>query len=636
MSSDEIFYDSLSEISNDSTNVDILDFSQIELLPHQKQVIRYIVSKCRKQHGLLINHFQGTGKTITGVFFLKNYETRKKIILAPSALKSMWQKACKDQGLTNNIFFVTYEYLDEITQDEDNDNDNEKIKKIQDLFNNSILVCDESHNILQKLDYLHQDSSVVLNNIAGINNPKNRRQMIEDNKFIKTAQQKLKDFLEIFNKTKKCIFLTGTPVTDNITSIRWFINLSAGKTVVPYNSNEFSKKYLLKSVYSSISEKLTPLLNVFNLQDIDVRYISDYKENITQTINNTMISFTGNIIIDQFIKNLITSSVVTTVDTLYNKFSYEKLDIKDIDWGKYVSFYKYSNLEYYPTMNIIKKPVNYTEEQYSIINRINGKLTSNEMVLLNFYETLFDAQLFKTDNINIYDNRFRIIGNLYTNEYPLKFIEIVKDYFLHNTSTLVYSNFYESGILIFSKYLTKLNIHHDIFHPELTSIEKEQILQDFKEQKIKLLLLHPSYFEGFSIQGVRRFHILEPVTKFYIKEQLYTRVCRFKSHEHLPIEQRNVEIIQWYCSLKNLINKIHEAKIQISNKTLDLSILDFNGSIDDFYINSINSIESKLNGLSHVLKSISIDNNDIFNNLDDTCCIYGDTCDENLKSCVEI
>jgi hypothetical protein len=104
-----------------------------------------------------------------------------------------------------------------------------------------------------------------------------------------------------------------------------------------------------------------------------------------------------------------------------------------------------------------------------------------------------------------------------------------------------------------------------------------------------LLLLHPSYFEGFSINGVRRFHILEPVTKFHIKEQLYTRVVRFKSHDHLPINERNVEIIQWYCSLKNLINKIHEAKIQISNKTLDLSILEFNGSNDDLYINSIDT-----------------------------------------------
>lgn len=31
-------------------------YQDIELLPHQKKIIKYMVSKCRKQHGMLVNH----------------------------------------------------------------------------------------------------------------------------------------------------------------------------------------------------------------------------------------------------------------------------------------------------------------------------------------------------------------------------------------------------------------------------------------------------------------------------------------------------------------------------------------------------------------------------------------------------
>lgn len=125
---------------------------------------------------------------------------------------------------------------------------------------------------------------------------------------------------------------------------------------------------------------------------------------------------------------------------------------------------------------------------------------------------------------------------------------------------------------------------------------------------------------------------MDPIKEYHVKEQLYTRVVRYKSHSHLDIADRNVEIIQWYCSLKNLETKIAKANIMIRDKQLDTSILKWVDSVEESIINSSQNIETKLNSISHVFRELNKDSDNKLENLNDTCCIYGDVCN-NLPKC---
>jgi len=632
--------DSDIELSED-VFLDVEDFGGVELLPHQKKVIKYLVSKCKKQKGLLVNHYQGTGKTLTGIFFMKNYKRYKKVVMAPEALKSMWQTACKDNDISNDVSFVSYEYLERI-QDYDHEEFEKEMVRLNAIIDNSILVSDESHNLLDIFKFCQSQGSESIVDLSTVKErPKYMTMWKDDNDAIASYRNKLKNYLQLFGRCKKVIFLTGTPVKDYVADVRWFINLSAGDIVVPYIKEDFTEKYLVKNkIFETLGKIVKPLMQIFDVnivpEYLQEEGIDKYRSNLTMLIDKVLEDkLTGNSIIDQTIKKLIGNTLMKNIKLYLQKFTVDRLDPPTIDWGKYVSFYKYENLDYYPSMTIKNKPVTYTEYQYEVWRRGNiNKLTYSESVALRFIDNLENAKLFKCDSSeDINHKQGRIIGNMGRN--PMKFIQIAEAYKANMASTLVYSNYYESGILLFSEFLREQGIEHTIFHTGLSTEEKERMLDDFKDQKINLLLLHPSFFEGFSIKGVRKFHILEPVDSYYMKDQLYTRVVRFKSHDHLPKEQRNVEITQWYCTFSNLIGQAKKIKLQIQNLDIDLEKLNFDGSPDDNMMEQVNLHEGMLNDLSRVLQKVSVDNNEVLQNLNDECCIYGDECD-GLPKCEDL
>jgi superfamily II DNA or RNA helicase len=631
---DNVFFDS--EETHDE------DYNGIELLPHQKHVIQYIVSKCRKQKGLLVSHLMGTGKTITGIFFLKNFKKYKKVIIAPAALKSMWKKACMDNNISQGVQFITYEYLESL-QEEDIKIFTEKMEMLQNITKDSVVISDESHNLLEVFDFCQKMGSQSLTIINRMMSPQARLEAQRDNEDVIMYKNRLAHYLKVFEGCKKILFLTGTPVLDTLEDIRWYINLAAGSTVVPYNMQDFTDRYLVQNHFYKTLEKIVkPIMQIFNIdgEAFERKFsVEDFKSNITTLIDKVLLGrLTGNVIIDQTIKTVLTNTILKNIRLFKERFTINKFDVNKVDWGKYISYYRYENLDYYPTMNISTSAVTYTDYQYDVWYRAqNHRLSYEECVDLMFNSDVEDAKLFKPYYTYMNTERGRIFGNLGAN--PEKFVGIKNDYLKHNLSTLVYSNFYESGILLLSKYLKGENIEHTVFHPDLSSEEKENILKDFKEQKIKLVLLHPAYFEGFSIQGVRRFHVLEPVRAQHYKEQLYTRVVRFKSHDHLPKEERNVEIIQWYCTFQSVIDKARKIKLQIQNLDIDLEQLNFDGSPDDTLMEEGYGNESILNNLASTLRQISIENNEKLpqNVNDEKCCIYGTICpNETLPKCEDL
>ena len=65
---------------------------------------------------------------------------------------------------------------------------------------------------------------------------------------------------------------------------------------------------------------------------------------------------------------------------------------------------------------------------------------------------------------------------------------------------------------------------------------------------IKIIIGSPVISEGITLKNVRQVHILEPAWNMSRINQIIGRAVRHKSHELLPLEERNVEIYK-YCSI---------------------------------------------------------------------------------------
>jgi hypothetical protein len=122
---------------------------------------------------------------------------------------------------------------------------------------------------------------------------------------------------------------------------------------------------------------------------------------------------------------------------------------------------------------------------------------------------------------------------------------------VHNKRVVVYSSFFERGIQLFSKFLTSKNLQHVMLTPKSTDVE--EVLKDFEQGNMPIILLHPDYTHGLSIRGARQLHVLEPLLSFAQQQQLVARVSRFQSHDMLPMQQRNVAVFFWYASMQGVM-----------------------------------------------------------------------------------
>lgn len=126
-----------------------------------------------------------------------------------------------------------------------------------------------------------------------------------------------------------------------------------------------------------------------------------------------------------------------------------------------------------------------------------------------------------------------------------------------------------------------------------------------------MLLLHPDFYEGFSIEGVRHFHILEPILEYYKQEQLFYRAIRFKSHYHLSKKDRNVNIYIYHCGFNSLFSQFKRQKYQLidwfKNDSLVYYFARFSKfssyiSPDDQVLYSVNKTKDQVNHFNKTMK----------------------------------
>lgn len=132
---------------------------------------------------------------------------------------------------------------------------------------------------------------------------------------------------------------------------------------------------------------------------------------------------------------------------------------------------------------------------------------------------------------------------------------------------VVYSNYLDSGINPYAAELTARGIPHGMFTGAMKREERDQMVRDYNEGKLRALLLSSAGGEGLDLKGTRAVQIMEPHWNKEKIEQVIGRGRRYQSHEHLPEDQRKVKV-EHYRSVANepgfisrLLGKKREGRI---------------------------------------------------------------------------
>ena len=598
----------------------------MKLLKHQSFALNYITKKCKDQHGLVLNHQMGSGKTLVGILFLNSFpDTFKKIVILPPKFEALWVAEAIKRNMINQINTFHFISFDEI------------MNKPVSFYTNSVIVVDEAHNLYKIIDS-------ILSKPA----PDERKKII--------------DFLEIFYSSKKLLLMTGTLIrNNNLSDIRWLINIAAAKEkgIVPYDEKLFINKMTrINKIDIAWINGIRQILEFNPLGIIPEKFKLNFNENIF--IDFLYGSLTANIMayvktptvitkkgplnykrlkelwassgLKDF-RNIVFATIIMRVSLIalkkfkeFYKENYGYLQLnpeafKNVKADRYISYYNfnYSKIKNkdYPDFTIVTKKMDYTLPQLILVIKILGipeNLEEKEYLLLEIFDNLKEAEIFRDASLvkSKYVEKGRIIGNLF--DEPKKFIEILK-IIQQGEQNVIYSNFYESGLLLFGDYLKKKGVKFSIY---TGGIEGQKLLDNFKNKKISVLLLHPDFYEGINILGCRNLHILDPIITNIQREQIYARVIRYKSHSHLPKDLRKVAIYNWGCTLKNEIDKIRQSKELItqwfnrSNQyTSIFNLLKYFEDImspDDILLSKTATRTNFMNSFNESIVKISIEN----------------------------
>lgn len=133
---------------------------------------------------------------------------------------------------------------------------------------------------------------------------------------------------------------------------------------------------------------------------------------------------------------------------------------------------------------------------------------------------------------------------------------------------VAYSNYLEAGLAPYKKYLESKGVHADMFTGALSKKEKKALVDSYNntdDSAPRVLLLSSSGGEGLDLKGTRKLQVLEPHFNQSKINQVVGRGIRYKSHEHLPEEERNVDVEHYFTTYpRTFMNKVFKTKPQMA------------------------------------------------------------------------
>jgi len=300
---------------------------------------------------------------------------------------------------------------------------------------------------------------------------------------------------------KKRLLLTGTPLYNKPTDLAALVNLAAGTRVIPESSSEFAAKYLGEKLvdpgwfartFRGVRPGTVPYVkNKKELRD-KLRKWVDYHENALEGFperRESVIETEMGPAQSQIYRTVLGTAPAWLRYKIENKLPLNKQESKDINaFANAVRQVAVSPGGFDTTMS----PLQAAQNSPKIMKAFN-----------NFYDSLKQNPDHKA---------------------------------------VIYSNYLEAGLLPYEALLSSSGIPYGKFTGDVKKAERDQMVRDFNAGKIKALLVSSAGSEGLDLKGTRQIQVLDPHWNKEKLEQVIGRGIRYKSHEHLPEDQRNVNV----------------------------------------------------------------------------------------------
>jgi SNF2 family DNA or RNA helicase len=207
------------------------------------------------------------------------------------------------------------------------------------------------------------------------------------------------------------------------------------------------------------------------------------------------------------------------------------------------------------------------------------------------------ALLGTTKDLTKFYTALRTTTNKIAEKESAKYEEI-KKLLLKKKQTVLYSEFLEKGIDIYTDFMDIHNIPYAIISGETTPKERREAVNAYNMGEIKVLVISRAGELGLDLMNTRQIIFANLPWNFATYEQVVGRGVRFKSHVNLPEKDRNVKVFV-FIQKKSKVPKEDKKKKDIPK------IKKF-PSIDSYLWSLITEKKEKKEKLDEILKMISI------------------------------
>jgi SNF2 family DNA or RNA helicase len=352
-----------------------------------------------------------------------------------------------------------------------------------------------------------------MQNVAVKNSPPSNKMMIVDEAHrarevgTKTHQVLSK------NKADKRLLLTGSPFYNHPSDIAPLINMAAGDRVLPSNPQDFEKRYV--------------------------------------SMNKVSPGFFGRL-------RGVKSGVVPNL----NKKREEELKQH---FGKWVDYHP-SSTDNFPEVKRENVEVQMTSEQMGVYETLMNRAPA--WVAYKIRKGLPPNKA-ESQQLNAFLGGVRQASNS-TAPFQVdetqdpkiqKAFENLKAHLDENprAKAVVYSNYLQAGLNPYKRRLEEAKIPYGEFTGQMDKVRRDKLVKQYNANKLRALLISSAGGEGLDLKGTRLMQIIEPHWNDEKIKQVEGRGVRYKSHDELPPEERNV-LIQRYLATRprtGLMEKAH-------------------------------------------------------------------------------
>lgn len=317
-----------------------------------------------------------------------------------------------------------------------------------------------------------------------------------------TGTRRNKELSEIFGNADKRLLATGTANYNAPHDAAALINIAAGYEALPTDKKEFSKKYI------GVERQSQGLVNRILGKKPELKEALIRKKELGEIFSEHTHTYDPQE--DPEEKHNFPEKVEQFVET--------EMSPQQIQYYKFVE----NDLPFLLKMKI----------------RHGLPLDKQEKVQLNSFSTGVRQASNSYRHLTSQGDKAEIVPKIY------KAVSSLEKGFTDdkNFKALVYSNYLDAGVHEYAKALDKKKIKYGLYTGALSREEKDKMRDDFNSGKLSTLLVSSSGTEGLDLKGVKKIQILDPHFNKQKLNQVIGRGVRYKSHAHLPKEERKVEV----------------------------------------------------------------------------------------------